>query len=563
MSRTKRLSRAPWTMVGMAGMLILLGSGVATATTAGGTVVLTAPQLYDTALEVLPGSLVSLHWSSGADAALSGLHFLVSSNLPGFSSAPEVEWPPRTSPSPTWTGTAWTTTAQGVSVAVPVNAVAGSQYTVAFATCDSAACSPTNSVVLTVPTSPTNWKTIGYQSAYPHVATFATPGQPFATTFLASDNSIWNASEFSHDVVEIKGNGTAARGVEVVSPKGSSSLFRTPFADCGSSPCIPSAVSAQSEQVITSGGDIWLTFGGWRWDRSSAPPNHSEVVAFDPATKKFCTYLVPGNNNEIAGIAVTGSGTHSRVWFVESRGSGGHPSLDAFDPSAVGEGCDGRSNEAYVLPGSVELLTWPSTGGQWPAQIAVDPSSPTLWITDFDGYAANGRMYSDIDQVNISDPVEPKVEHRYVIPSTNPASLFGPKPWYIVAPPHSDDVYAIDNGDNEIVRLNKVTGQMDELPIPLTSDFENGFGLALSSGRLYFTLADDYPDLFGAASAFGYVTLSSWTPGSSHADGVIYSGLPAVTDPGTKADYRAIAIGPTGQVAITDKFGMIRLTPGP
>jgi len=122
-------------------------------------------------------------------------------------------------------------------------------------------------------------------------------------------------------------------------------------------------------------------------------------------------------------------------------------------------------------------------------------------------------------------------------------------------------VYATDNGDAEIVRINKLTGQMDELPIPLTSDVESGFGLAISSGRLYFTLADDYVTNFGAASTFGYIDLSSWPQGTSHADGVIYTGLPTVTNSGFKADYRAIAVGPTGQVAITDKHGMIRLTP--
>lgn len=102
---------------------------------------------------------------------------------------------------------------------------------------------------------------------------------------------------------------------------------------------------------------------------------------------------------------------------------------------------------------------------------------------------------------------------------------------------------------------------MDELAIPLTSDVENGFGLAIATGRLYFTLANDALTDFGEASTFGYVNLSSWPLGSSHADRVLDTGLPEVTDPSAKADYRAIAVGPTGQVAITDKYGMIRLTP--
>ena len=58
----------------------------------------------------------------------------------------------------------------------------------------------------------------------------------------------------------------------------------------------------------------------------------------------------------------------------------------------------------------------------------------------------------------------------------------------VEAPAHSNYVYAIDNADAEIVRIDKLTKQVDELPIPLDSDVENGFGLAISAGRLYFTL---------------------------------------------------------------------------
>jgi len=625
MSRIKNLSRAGWMIVGIVVTLILVPTGAAMATianagiearsaykanvppglqlltnavTSGNTFPSTASftdsrhelrmagqaretggvdvrgsssiggsvEFDDSSFEVLPGSLVSLHWSTfGSGAPTSpNLHFLVTSSLPGFSSTSVVTWPPGTSPSPTWTtSTGWMTTADAMTVVIPGDAAAGTQYTVALITCDSTGCSsPAQSAVLTVPPSPTSWVTRSYQSNYSHLATNVVLGQPFATTFLTSDNSIWIASEFSHDLTEIKSNGTSGKRMGVTTPHGAPHLFLQPFAACGISTCHRTARSAQSEQVITAGGKIWLTFGGWRWYQSSAsPPNHSEVVAFDPATKKFCTYLLPGNNNEVAGIATTGAGTDLRVWFVESRGSGGQPSLDGFDPSAVGGGCDGDLDEAYVLPESVRLLKWPSTGGQWPVQIAVDPTSPTLWITDFNGYDIDGEMHSDIDQVDISDPAEPRVESRYVIPSANPSSLLGPKPWDIAAPANSNYVYATDNGDAEIVRINKLTGQMDELPIPLTSDVESGFGLAISSGRLYFTLADDYVTNFGAASTFGYIDLSSWPQGTSHADGVIYTGLPTVTNSGFKADYRAIAVGPTGQVAITDKHGMIRLTP--
>lgn len=574
MTGIKNLSRAGWLVIGtvLTLTLTLATPGLATATIVQPGVgsgsqqpeaaaVPSSPSFFNSSFQVVPGSLVSLHWGSGSGNLESDLHYLLTSSLPGFSSGSVTTWPPGTSPAPTSNGTGWTTNARAVTVAVPKDATAGTSYTVSIATCDSTECSPANRAVLTVPSSPTSWVTQNFRSAYPQVTTFVTPGQPFATTFLTTDNSIWTDSEFSYDVAEIKNNGKRATVFKVDIPKGSSSLFQEPFANCGTSPCQRSAISALGEQVITAGGMIWLTFGGWRWDRASEPPNHSEVVGFDPTTKKFCTYLLPGDNNEIAGIASTGTGKDRRIWVVESRGSGNDASLDGFDPSTIGSGCDGQANEAYVLPASVRLLTWPRSGGLWPAQIAVDPTSASLWITDFDGYPSDGTTYSDIDQVNISDPQKPTFESRYSIPSGNTASFLGAKPWEITAPPDSDYVYAVDNGDAEVVRIDKSTKQVDELAIPLTSDVENGFGLAIASGRLYFTLANDALTDFGEASTFGYVNLSSWPLGSSHADGVLYSGLPQVADPGAKADYRAIAVGPTGQVAITDKHGMIRLTP--
>ena len=543
MSMIKNPSRPGWMILGIV-VTVVLVSVVATMTTiayagTAGSAVPAGPKFDDSSFEVLPASLVSLHWIDGSGTP-SDRYFLITSTLPRFSSSSVVTWPSGTSPSPEWTGSDWTTTADAMRVAIPGDAAAGTRYTVALATCDSAGCSTRETMVLTVPPSTASWASRSYRSDYTHLTEFAAPGEPFATTFLPSDNSSWTASEFSHALTEIKNNGTSADGMEVVTPKGASPIFQKPFTLCGTLPCTPSDTSAESEQVITVGGKIWLTFGGWRWDRDSTPANHSEVVEFDPTTRKFCTYLVPGNNNEVAGIAATGAGTDTRVWFVESRGAAGHAYLDGFDPSAVGRGCDGHVDEAYELPASVRLLKWPASGGQWPAQVVADPTSPTLWISNFDGYKVGGTMFSDIEQLDISDPAKPTVESRYVIASANSSSLLGPKPWDIVAPAHSNYVYAIDNGDAELVRIDKVTKRIDELSIPLTSDVENAFGLAISSGRLYFTLADDSVHTFDTASTFGYIDLSSWQQGSSHADGVIYTGLPAFTDPGTKADFRVL-----------------------
>jgi hypothetical protein len=528
---------------------------------------LSNPRLFDSSFQVTPGSLVSLHWSGQPAPSLpSGAHYVVESSLPDFASTSVVRWPPKSSPPPTWDGTGWSTTARAMTVTIPANAAPGIHYVVAVLTCNSKTCAArATSAVLNVPPSPIDWGLRSFRSDFSHVATFASPGNPFATVFLTSGTSIWSASEFSHDITEIPTSAKVARLWKVTPPTGAAPVFKEPFTLCLYSSCQPSATSALGESITTSNGWIWLTFGGDRtlpgFPSPLLPSNHSEVVAFDPGTHRFCSYLVPGNNNQVAGIASSGVPPDSHIWFVESRGTAGQGSLDGFNPSRVGNGCQGQANEAYVLPASVRLLKWSSRKKLWPVQIAVDPLSPSLWITNFNSYGASGTQYSEIDRVDISDPAEPRIVKRYAYPSTNPSSYYGAKPWAIVAPPGSNYVYAMDNGDAEIVRINKVTSQIDEVPIPLTSDAENGFGLAISSDRLYFTLANDYGEIYGTASTFGYIDLSSWPADSPPTKGVIYTGLSRVTDPGTVRNYRAIAVSPSGRVSITDQHATIRLTP--
>jgi hypothetical protein len=315
---------------------------------------------------------------------------------------------------------------------------------------------------------------------------------------------------------------------------------------------------------------VWTTFGGWRTYQngqrdagaevagqpasSNKPlqvPNRSEVVGYDPSTGNFCTYLVPGNDYQVAGVAAAGSSSNTQIWFVESKGPHDEGSLDEFDPASVGGGCHGRTNQAFTLPSSVRRLSWPTTGAQWPVQIAVDPSSPTLWVTNFNPTTIKHVAYSGIDEIDVANPASPQFVHRFIYPTTNSASFFGGKPWDIVAPADSDYVYAADNGDAEVVRINKATGQLQEAPVPQTSDLENLFGLSVSDGRLYFALADDFLIKFGAASTFGYIDLDSWPANGLPTQGVVYTGL-KVSNRKRLPDYRAIAVGPTGQVALTD-----------
>ena len=144
-------------------------------------------------------------------------------------------------------------------------------------------------------------------------------------------------------------------------------------------------------------------------------------------------------------------------------------------------------------------------------------------MTDFFG--------SEIDRVDLNT----LQVTSYKLPSANTYSPLGSMPWQIVV--DARYVYGIDYGDSNVVRINKATGLIDAVPLPLTSDTEQGYGLALSAGRLYFTLSDDTQPSFGGASTFGYIDISSWEAPSaqcspagtdcapSPSQAVVYSGL--------------------------------------
>jgi streptogramin lyase len=409
----------------------------------------------------------------------------------------------------------------------------------------------------------TGWTTTPFKTAFPKVQAVAqSGGAPLDVTFT-TDGAIWNSSEFSSSLGELP----ASKAKQTPYPD-PTDLSSKPFADCSTtrSPrCQASATSALGERVISARGRIWFTQGGWQFytctvgaSQPTCPANHSEIVSFDPTTKKFCTYTVPGDDNEVVGLASTGSGSATSIWYLETNVESGQPYLDSFVPSNVGNGCPGTSTATYSLAGEIHQLKWP--GNVEPDQLAVDPDGQYLWVTDFWGLS--------IARVTISTGVITK--YGLVADGSRADSLFGPEPWQVTS--DAGYTYAIDYGDSNLVRINKVSGQVDQVKIPLTSDAESGYGLALSGGKLFFTLADDNQPSYGAASAVGYVNIAAWEAASSRcasgvdcapapAAAVVYAGLAAKTDPTSDADFRGIAVGPGGVVAVADLHEVVRLTP--
>jgi hypothetical protein len=503
------------------------------------------------AVSVTPGSILSLHWNTAA-----GEYYILTSSgptgLPNFGSGSAVKWPASSGGQWNSTWRWWVSAASAVSVAIPSTASPGTTYALQLFTCITSPSSCSNSpggegfsqVTITVASA---WIVRPYYVDHPGITRLAespSVGEPLDVAF--SGDTIWNSSEFSNAV----GQGPIGQST-LTSVADPADIFLKPFAQCFSNPCGAAAFSALGERIVVANGLVWFTQGGWLFPTPSVP-NHSMVVAYNPATRGFCTYIVPGDDNEVIGLAATGTGTNTRIWFVESRS--GHPALDSFSPAQVGSACP--STHALAGAPSFRHIPWPQSDS--PAMVTADPDGASVWVTEFWG--------SQISRVNVASGAI--AAYRY--PSSNAYSPFGALPWQAVA--DAGYVYAIDYGDSALVRINKSTGRVGKVPVPLTSDVEQGYGLALAGGKLYFTLSDDILPAFGAASAFGYVDVAAWEAASAKcspgvdcaptpANAVVYTGLAATADPSGNADFRGIAAAANGQLAIADLHQVIRLAP--
>jgi streptogramin lyase len=548
---------------------ILAVGAVGAVPTSAGAVATPPPvqQFNKTAIAVIAGTRVAVHWRTAAKES-----FLLTSppptSLPHFGTKTGTTWPTGSNAAYSAKYQWWATTSGAATFAIPATARPGTTYAFQLITCDSSThlCSNSSggdghaSITMVVAA---GWRTTPFTTAFPKVQVATqTGGAPLDVTFT-SDGTIWNSSEFSSSL----GETPASESRQTLFPD-PTDLSSKPFAKCSAtlSPrCQASATSALGERAISVSGRIWFTQGGWQFytctvghSQPTCPANHSEVVSFDPTTKKFCTYAVPGNDNEVVGLASTRTASATTIWYVETNVESGQPYLDSFNPALVGDGCPGTSTESYALAGEITQIKWP--GNVEPAQIAVDPDGQYLWITNFWGLS--------ISRVDISTGAITR--YRLAADGSRANSLFGPEPWQVTS--DAGYVYAIDYGDSNLVRINEETGQIDQVKIPLTSDAESGYGVALSGGRLYFSLADDGQPKYGAASAIGYVNIAAWESASAKcAPGVdcvpaptaavLYSGLSAKTDPTTDADFRGIAAGPGGVVAVADLHKVVRLTP--
>ena len=194
-----------------------------------------AQAFAQSAMAVLRGSEVSLHWATAA-----GDYFILTSTapdaLPNFSLSSTVTWPSGSGASWNSGRQWWATTAGAVTVAIPSDAGPGATFAFQLYTCSAASGLCSNSpggsgysqVVLTVAA---NWNAVSYKQDFHKLATLGqTGGSPLDVTFSAS-NTIWNSSEFSDAI------GQSVRNSTLRSIPDPADVATSPFASCFSNPC--------------------------------------------------------------------------------------------------------------------------------------------------------------------------------------------------------------------------------------------------------------------------------------------------------------------------------------
>ncbi|HXW32950.1 MAG TPA: hypothetical protein VEJ87_00085 [Acidimicrobiales bacterium] len=524
-----------------------------------------AQEFIQSTSTVLAGSSLSVMWA-GDNSEESSTYYTITSSLPDFNSNNEITFPPKWRA--LWSGDGWILrpkrlgdlpSAYGMTVVIPRAATAGTIYTIQLHTCSSAddECSnadeASNYSQITLTVAGANWTSVPFTNDFP---TLIDPrqtsgGVPLDVTFDQNED-IFESNEFSNSIDELSSGSTKLTGPFIDPYDASSHPFAYDFFDTWTS----STDSALAERIMFDGDLVWETQGGWWNDEcasspcpaqcSSCPTNQSEIVAFDPSTNNTCTYQLPGDNNEIVGIASTGTAPNNEIWVVEAYGQ----YLDYFYPSEIAGGCSAasQSSEYQVSPG-VGGFGQISLPGELPSQVTAD-SNGNLWITNLGGSSLT----------EVSGPTD-TVLGTYSYQDQN-SYAWAAEPWQVVT--DTNYVYAIDYGDNNLVRINKADPtQIDQVPIPVTSTDEEGYGLALDGGKLFFTLADDPHPTFGADSTFGYVNIGAWEAASAQcspgvdcapnpAEAVVYSGLQAQVDSNVASDFRGIAVNGNGTVAIAD-----------
>ena len=201
----------------------------------------------------------------------------------------------------------------------------------------------------------------------------------------------------------------------------------------------PTQVSALGEKIMVDpDGRVWFTQGGGGLYEGPRP-NHSRIVCFDPfapEAARFRVYNVPGDKNEVIGLAW--DPVEHRMWFSQAGHASG-AALVSFDPDRVPFDNDfdlaAPLDHLVCGPGESDddcyRFYWLPDPFSYPAHLLLDEDG-TVWFTNFWGNSI-GRLDP---RTGVADdfPLPERISDAWA------SQYVGCGPWRIVFAPNGDIV---------------------------------------------------------------------------------------------------------------------------
>lgn len=335
-----------------------------------------------------------------------------------------------------------------------------------------------------------------------------------------------------------------------------------------------------AESIVSTGSSVWAAYGGEQ--NYQAVNNHSILARYptdDPHNYvKWCAVPLPGDNNEVIGLAFDSK--RNRVWFVESEGDHRQGAVSHTTIGWVKEaGLGGRCQNELDFGGDPRLTRSQNDTLRASAQQTVnslqcttaqqsDPDANCVHIIGGTGIPSGGTHIeydAGADALWMTNWFDRKLR-KYSIATGTWTTYAAPAPttalpvaWQVAT--NGTHVFFNEYEGNRILRFTKSTGEWSIIELPVANNVET-HSIALSGSKLWFTISDEDYDL---NTEIGNIDLASWDTG---ARGVHYSGwqsLPMHPDqkPGNEHSFRGIDVGPGGRIALADHGDMatVILTP--
>jgi streptogramin lyase len=347
---------------------------------------------------------------------------------------------------------------------------------------------------------------------YDFVSIPPTPGTNAVPLAVALDGAgrVWVDQEFHLDFQVLDPGTGRVTAIGIPKPPNPGPFATTIFGDQRTQ------ISVLGEGILVDpAGRVWFTQGGgYLYD--GAFPNHSRIVSYEPASGHFRIYNVPGDQNEVIGIAWDAS--RGRVWFAQGGTKAGGR-LASFDPERVpfdntfdfSTSLDSLVNPPDPAAG-YRVYALPRPGVQ-PAHIAIDPDGH-VWFSEFFGNAV-GRL----------DPATGAME-EFPLPraiGTSPQAAFAGGGAFSILMAPDGAVVLSESFDNTVSRLDArrvragdaacrgldSAGRNPCLREQVAPDADQSAELVHSlafdtSGRLWYT--QHGPDIPAGPASLGFVT---------------------------------------------------------